>query len=154
MTPGRGFDRQFRQENLHRCSLQNALRMTHRSFLSAVQKRLRETMLELQHRGALDQRCHPHTHNLDSALSRNWDNYLSEFGDDSWTRLRQTVQTRKFAPLFLAGSRPRDSGPRQSSSKRDEKQPDGKPSLHAQYLHLGRSPWPPKLGQLSERVRR
>ncbi|CAG8300341.1 unnamed protein product, partial [Penicillium nalgiovense] len=33
---------------------------------------------------------------------RNWDNYLSEFGDDSWTRLRQTVQTRKFAPLFLA----------------------------------------------------
>ncbi|KGO58979.1 Methyl methanesulfonate-sensitivity protein 22 [Penicillium expansum] len=33
---------------------------------------------------------------------RDWDNYLSEFGDDSWTRLRQTVQTRKFAPLFLA----------------------------------------------------
>ncbi|KAJ5383565.1 hypothetical protein N7517_001476 [Penicillium concentricum] len=33
---------------------------------------------------------------------RNWDNYLSEFGDDSWTRLRQTVQTRKFGPLFLA----------------------------------------------------
>ncbi|KAJ5583481.1 hypothetical protein N7535_002101 [Penicillium sp. DV-2018c] len=33
---------------------------------------------------------------------RHWDNYLGEFGNDSWTRLRQTVQTRKFAPLFLA----------------------------------------------------
>ncbi|KAJ5856089.1 uncharacterized protein N7529_010033 [Penicillium soppii] len=33
---------------------------------------------------------------------RSWDNYLSEYGDDSWTRLRRTVQTRKFAPLFVA----------------------------------------------------
>ncbi|OQE47162.1 hypothetical protein PENCOP_c001G08436 [Penicillium coprophilum] len=40
---------------------------------------------------------------------RNWDNYLSEFGDDSWTRLRQTVQTRKFAPLFLAACIEKDA---------------------------------------------
>ncbi|CAI7644722.1 unnamed protein product [Penicillium glandicola] len=40
---------------------------------------------------------------------RNWDNYLSEFGDDSWTRLRQTVQTRKFAPLFLAACIDKDA---------------------------------------------
>ncbi|KAJ5226027.1 hypothetical protein N7468_007252 [Penicillium chermesinum] len=31
-----------------------------------------------------------------------WDNYLDPFGDESWTRLRDTVQTRNFAPLFLA----------------------------------------------------
>ncbi|KAJ5513215.1 hypothetical protein N7463_002767 [Penicillium fimorum] len=40
---------------------------------------------------------------------RNWDNYLSEFGDDSWTRLRQTVQTRKFGPLFLAACIEKDA---------------------------------------------
>ena len=40
---------------------------------------------------------------------RNWDNYLSEFGDDSWARLRQTVQTRKFAPQFLAACIEKDS---------------------------------------------
>ncbi|OQD80949.1 hypothetical protein PENANT_c030G02399 [Penicillium antarcticum] len=40
---------------------------------------------------------------------RNWDNYLSEFGNDSWTRLRQTVQTRKFAPQFLAACIEKDS---------------------------------------------
>lgn len=40
---------------------------------------------------------------------RNWDNYLSEFGDDSWTRLRQTIQTRKFAPLFLAACIEKDA---------------------------------------------
>ncbi|KAJ5594899.1 uncharacterized protein N7459_001107 [Penicillium hispanicum] len=33
---------------------------------------------------------------------RRWDNYLSPFGDESWTRLRETLQTRKFAPQFLA----------------------------------------------------
>jgi hypothetical protein len=33
---------------------------------------------------------------------KNWDNYLSEFGDESWTRLRNTLQTRKFAPQFVA----------------------------------------------------
>jgi hypothetical protein len=40
---------------------------------------------------------------------RNWDNYLSEFGNDSWTRLRQTVQTRKFGPRFLAACIEKDS---------------------------------------------
>ncbi|KAJ5773027.1 hypothetical protein N7457_007923 [Penicillium paradoxum] len=40
---------------------------------------------------------------------RTWDNYLSEFGNDSWTRLRQTVQTRKFAPLFLAACIEKDA---------------------------------------------
>jgi hypothetical protein len=33
---------------------------------------------------------------------RNWGDYLSAYGDDSWTHLRDTVQTRKFTPLFLA----------------------------------------------------
>ena len=40
---------------------------------------------------------------------RSWDNYLSEYGDDSWTRLRRTVQTRKFAPLFLAACIEKDA---------------------------------------------
>ena len=31
-----------------------------------------------------------------------WDDYLSRFGDESWARLRATVQTRKFAAQFLA----------------------------------------------------
>ncbi|KAJ5190895.1 uncharacterized protein N7498_009880 [Penicillium cinerascens] len=33
---------------------------------------------------------------------KHWDNYLSQFGDESWTRLRNTLQTRKFAPQFVA----------------------------------------------------
>ncbi|OQD72483.1 hypothetical protein PENDEC_c021G03187 [Penicillium decumbens] len=33
---------------------------------------------------------------------KHWDNYLSQFGDESWTRLRDTLQTRKFAPQFAA----------------------------------------------------
>ncbi|KAJ5173365.1 hypothetical protein N7492_005958 [Penicillium capsulatum] len=33
---------------------------------------------------------------------KQWDTYLSPFGDDAWTRLRETEQTRKFAPQFLA----------------------------------------------------
>lgn len=33
---------------------------------------------------------------------KHWDNYLSQFGDESWARLRDTMQTRKFAPQFLA----------------------------------------------------
>ena len=33
---------------------------------------------------------------------KQWDNYLNPFGDEAWTRLRETVQTRKFAPHFLA----------------------------------------------------
>jgi hypothetical protein len=32
-----------------------------------------------------------------------WDDYLSPYGNDSWMHLRDTVQTRKFTPLFLAG---------------------------------------------------
>jgi hypothetical protein len=33
---------------------------------------------------------------------KHWDNYLSQFGDETWTRLRDTLQTRKFAPQFVA----------------------------------------------------
>ncbi|KAJ6108365.1 hypothetical protein N7523_009688 [Penicillium sp. IBT 18751x] len=33
---------------------------------------------------------------------KDWDNYLSQFGDESWARLRDTLQTRKFAPHFVA----------------------------------------------------
>lgn len=33
---------------------------------------------------------------------KQWDTYLSPFGDEAWTRLRETEQTRKFAPQFLA----------------------------------------------------
>lgn len=31
-----------------------------------------------------------------------WENYLSQFGDESWARLRDTTQTRRFASQFLA----------------------------------------------------
>lgn len=33
---------------------------------------------------------------------KDWDNYLGQFGDESWARLRNTLQTRKFAPHFVA----------------------------------------------------
>lgn len=35
---------------------------------------------------------------------KRWDDYLDPFGDESWTRLRETVQTRKFSPQFIAMS--------------------------------------------------
>ena len=34
---------------------------------------------------------------------RQWDNYLDPVSVESWASLRETVQTRKFAPRFLAG---------------------------------------------------
>ncbi|CAG8218251.1 unnamed protein product [Penicillium salamii] len=40
---------------------------------------------------------------------RTWDSYLSEYGNDSWTQLRKTAQTRKFAPLFLAACIEKDA---------------------------------------------
>lgn len=33
---------------------------------------------------------------------KRWDDYLDPFGGESWARLRETIQTRKFSPLFLA----------------------------------------------------
>ncbi|KAJ5149815.1 hypothetical protein N7448_001393 [Penicillium atrosanguineum] len=33
---------------------------------------------------------------------KDWDTYLSQFGDESWARLRDTLQTRKYAPQFVA----------------------------------------------------
>ncbi|KAJ5105797.1 hypothetical protein NUU61_003144 [Penicillium alfredii] len=40
---------------------------------------------------------------------RHWDNYLSEHGDESWERLRKTIQTRKFAPQFLVACIEKDT---------------------------------------------
>lgn len=40
---------------------------------------------------------------------KRWENYLDPFGDESWTRLRETVQTRKFSPQFLAVCIQKDS---------------------------------------------
>ncbi|KAJ5089747.1 hypothetical protein N7532_008431 [Penicillium argentinense] len=40
---------------------------------------------------------------------KRWDNYLDPFGDESWARLRETVQTRKFSPQFLAVCIERDA---------------------------------------------
>lgn len=33
---------------------------------------------------------------------RSWDDYITQFGQDSWTSLRQTEQTRKFTSYYLA----------------------------------------------------
>ncbi|KAJ5759526.1 hypothetical protein N7520_006682 [Penicillium odoratum] len=38
-----------------------------------------------------------------------WDNYLSPFGDQSWSQLRRTMQTRKYAAHFFAVCIERDS---------------------------------------------
>ncbi|OQE16364.1 hypothetical protein PENSTE_c024G03903 [Penicillium steckii] len=40
---------------------------------------------------------------------KRWDDYLDPFGDESWTRLRETIQTRKFSPQFLAACIEKDT---------------------------------------------
>lgn len=40
---------------------------------------------------------------------KRWDDYLNPFGNESWTRLRETIQTRKFSPQFLAACIEKDT---------------------------------------------
>ncbi|KAJ5984220.1 hypothetical protein N7481_006319 [Penicillium waksmanii] len=40
---------------------------------------------------------------------KRWEDYLDPFGDESWKRLREKAQTRKFSPQFLAACIEKDS---------------------------------------------
>ncbi|KAJ5387554.1 hypothetical protein N7509_010095 [Penicillium cosmopolitanum] len=40
---------------------------------------------------------------------KRWEDYLDPFGDESWKRLREKAQTRKFSPRFLAACIEKDS---------------------------------------------